>query len=1065
MIVGILFLNKIYAQTDNLKFNRITTKEGISQGYVTCAFQDSRGFMWFGTQDGLNRYDGYNFKIYRHSPNDSTSLSENWIWNIYEDKQGYIWCGTFGGGACRFDREKEEFKTFRHNPDDSTSLSHNTVWSFYETSDGVLWIGTNTGLNRYNPISQNFTGYALPQKENVVFRILSLNEDQLMITSIGVVYIFNIASKEFSLFISYPDALKNLRNVRTNIFKDSDGNYWMGSGKDGIYRYDSITNKTLNYKHNPLKPNQSPGSNQILDLLRDSYGKVWAATINGLSILNFKEDIITNSQNFFNDPADPFSISGNYLTNIYESRGGEIWISARNALNRFDQNNNKFLHLKSSSDKLKSLSHNGVLPIIVSRKNPGIIWIGTRDGLNKYDEQSGRFEHYKHLSENPKGSISGNYILSLLEDSKGALWVGTRGEGLCRITFNSSGKPSFTHFKHNPENQKTIGANNVHSIYEDRNKTLWIGTGGGGLNRYNPVDNSFSRYNTKTIKDEFVDDWIYCIHEDRKGNFWLGTAAGGLSLFNRDKKDFKHFRNNPSNANSISNNRVLSILETRSGDLWIGTALGLNKIITPKRDGEEYSFKQFYQTDGLPNDVIYGMLEDDSGNLWVSTNNGLCKISFPSGNFVVRKFDITDGLQDNEFDQNSFCKGPDGKMYFGGINGVNIFHPDSVKNNPYIPPIFITDFKIFNESVPVAHSFGTNHSDIYKGSLILKKSISETDTILLSYTDDVISIEFAALNYTVPEKNQYAYLLEGFDKEWINSGTRRFVTYTNLDAGEYIFRVRASNNDDVWNNEGTSLTIIVSPPPWQTWWAYLIYTFAFFSLIIFFVRKREKSITREMEMKLKIDQAKAEERETVRKKTSQDFHDEAGNKITKITLFTELVKRELKENKKAIDLLRNIEENTKELSAGMRDFLWVLDAGKDTLYDTIKRIESFGNSMFGLTETSFTASGNLNSLKRIKFPMEIRRSLILIFKEAMNNCLKYANAKQVNLSFSLQENILSISLMDDGIGFIQKDKQDSYGIVNMKSRAAKINSTVTIESEQGKGTTITFKGNITHMGN
>ncbi|HRP38036.1 MAG TPA: triple tyrosine motif-containing protein, partial [Candidatus Dojkabacteria bacterium] len=333
-------------------------------------------------------------------------------------------------------------------------------------------------------------------------------------------------------------------------------------------------------------------------------------------------------------------------------------------------------------------------------------------------------------------------------------------------------------------------------------------------NRFNPGNNSFTRYNRETLNDAFIDDWVYTIHEDQKGNFWVGTAAGGLNLFDRDKESFTHFRNDPHDSSSISNNRVLSLLETRSGDIWIGTALGLNKLINPKKDRNDFSFNRYYQSDGLPNDVIYGILEDDSGNLWISTNNGLCKIIFEADNFKVRKFDVTDGLQANEFDQNSFCKGPGGKMYFGGINGFNVFHPDSVKDNPYIPPVVITDFKILNESVPIANKISVSQRNSYLGSFFLNKSISETDTILLSYRDDVISIEFAALNYTVPEKNQYAYMMEGFDKEWIYSGVRRFVTYTNLDAGQYVFRVMASNNDGVWNEEGTSLTIIVFPPPW-----------------------------------------------------------------------------------------------------------------------------------------------------------------------------------------------------------------------------------------------------------
>ena len=264
------------------------------------------------------------------------------------------------------------------------------------------------------------------------------------------------------------------------------------------------------------------------------------------------------------------------------------------------------------------------------------------------------------------------------------------------------------------------------------------------------------------------------------GNLWIGTAAGGLNLFNRATETFKYFKNDPNDSNTLSHNRVLAITETRSGDIWIATAMGLNKLVKPKNKNEDYSFKQYFENDGLPNDVIYGILEDDSGNLWISTNKGLCKVHFVNDQMMVRKYSTADGLQSDEFDQNSFCKGVDGKMYFGGLNGFNLFHPDSVKDNPYIPPVVITDFKILNESVQIAN----NKNILSTDNFLLEKSISETDTITLSYNDDVISFEFAALNYTMPEMNSYAYMMEGFDEGWVYSGTRRFVTYTNLDQGK-----------------------------------------------------------------------------------------------------------------------------------------------------------------------------------------------------------------------------------------------------------------------------------------
>jgi ligand-binding sensor domain-containing protein/signal transduction histidine kinase len=1065
-VISILFSSEcfvLFAQPANLKFTRITAEDGISQSYVVCALQDSRGFMWFGTQDGLNRYDGYNFKVYKHIPNDTTSLSENWIWNIYEDSKGYLWIGTFGGGACRFDRTTETFITYLNDPGNPSSISSNTIWGFYESPDGVLWIAANNGLNQFNIASDSFSLYKPPGKSPNVFKILPYGKNRLLLHTTNELLIFNTEEKTFTSINNNSSFSNKLDVIFTSLIKDTSGNLWAGTRENGLFRFNLEENWLTNFRYNADNPNKSLLNNYVQSIYSDKQNMLWVTTNKGLSLMQFSNQKLLSVQNILNSSDDPNSVSNNYLTNIYESSGGEIWISAHDALNRFDSNNQKFLHYKKSSGKLSSLSHNGVLAILASKKKPGIIWIGTREGLNMFDENNGSFTHFKHNPKNPNGSLSGNYILSLYEDAQGNLWVGTRNEGLCKIVFNGYGE-HYTFFRHNPKDTTSLGANNVHYIFEDSNKILWVGTGGGGLNRFNAESNTFTRFTAnENIPGSLVDNWVYNIHEDKNGNFWLGTAAGGINLFNRTNNSFKAYRNDPDNPNSLSNNRVLSLLETVSGELWIGTALGLNKLVKPEREGEDFSFKKYYEADGLPNDVIYGMLEDNNGNLWVSTNDGLCEISFFGDSIKIRSYSTADGLQSVEFDQNSFAKGLDGKMYFGGINGFNVFHPDSVKNNPFIPPIVITDFKIINESVPIEKKgILLNEND---NSFKLKRSITETDTIILSYKDDMISFEFAALNFTMPEKNLYAYKMEGFDHEWIYSSNRRFVTYTNLDAGEYKFRVKGSNNDGVWNEAGTSITLIITPPPWATWWAYFAYSLVFIGLIFTIIVRREKAITREMEMKLKIEQAKSEERELVRKKSSADFHDEAGNKLTKISLFTELAKGEVKERSKMKEYLEKIEENTKEISSGMRDFIWVLDPAKDSLLDTINRLTDFGNSMFDYTDIKFNVTGLKPMMKKTILSMDFRRSLILIFKEAMNNCLKYSKAKNVELRLKLNDELLEISLIDNGEGFDTSEKSNGYGIKNMRERAEKLNALLEIISTEGKGTSITFKGNITHMGN
>lgn len=342
--VALTFFPVSKAQNYNLRFNRITTADGISQNYVVCAYQDSKGFMWFGTQDGLNRYDGYNFKVYKHIPNDKTSLSENWIWNIYEDSKGYLWIGTFGGGACRFDRITETFKTYRNDPTDSNSISHNTVWAFYEAPDGALWIGTNNGLDLFNSEDETFTFFEPPGQSKNVFNVLPLSDDELIMSTHEALLIFNIEDKEFQRIEHQPNNIKSIGKIESSLVTDTLGIFWAGSSNDGLNRYDPVNNSVKRYYKNSADPDNSLAQNDVNDVYADKQGNIWAATSNGLSLMSFSGDKLLSAHNFYNDLIDPYSISGNYLSNIYESPSGEIWISGRDALNRFERNNQKFEH-------------------------------------------------------------------------------------------------------------------------------------------------------------------------------------------------------------------------------------------------------------------------------------------------------------------------------------------------------------------------------------------------------------------------------------------------------------------------------------------------------------------------------------------------------------------------------------------------------------------------------------------------------------------------------------------------------------------------------------------------
>jgi len=1058
-LYGILFCSPLFALPQQMRFSRLTVNDGLSQSSVNCSFQDSRGFMWFGTQNGLNRYDGYTFKVYKQIPGDTLSLSENWVWTIYEDSRGDLWIGTFGGGACRFDRRTESFTTFRHDPEDPNSISDNTVWHFYEDPEGVLWVGANNGLNAFDREQQLFTYFEPPGDAQNVFKIIPDETGRLWMNSLDGLYAFNTRSKEFRYYSLHSAETPNMGSLGREMAMDDTSVLWLGSRDSGLIRFDPDNGAATHYRHDPQNPQHSLADDSVLDVHADQWGVIWAATHNGLSRLTLDGSRIVAVQNYYHNPIDPYSLSSNHITGIYENRTGEIWISTRSGLNRFERFNQKFRLFQSFSNKPNSLSHNTILSIQASRQEPDLLWVGTRDGLNRLDQRTGHTTRLFYDPDHPQAGPGSNYILSLLEDTGGNLWVGTRSGGLSKMSGEARREPRFVHYRHKPGDHSSLSEDTVHYIYQDRTGTIWIGTGGGGLNRLNPDSRTFTRYmHDPEDTSSLSDNWVYAIMEDNSGRFWVGTASGGLNLFDPEHGDYRHFRHDPSDPRSISSDRVLGIFQASDNQIWVATAFGLNRMVPPEEPGEDYTFISYHEADGLPNDVIFSVLEDDNGDLWMSTENGLCRIHFQEGKMQVRSFTAEDGLQGNEFGQNAYHRSPDGRFYFGGLGGFNAFHPDSIKENPNPPPVVLTDFRILNESVPIGYPEASRVGDAaLQDKPYLEQSITETERIDLSYKNYIVSFEFAALNFTMPQKNRYSYMLEGLDPDWIYCGASRFATYTNLDGGEYTFRVKACNNDGLWNEEGLAIGIVVMPPPWKTWWAYTVYGLLIFVAVSGIVRYRVHVKARELEVRARIERARVEEREKVRQKSSADFHDEAGNILTKITLFTELALRGEQKGGKLSDYLHNIEENTKALSGKMRDFIWALDPGKDTLYDTLIRLKIFGNSLFQYSEVHFVATGISEKLTSVELPMEDRRSMVLIFKEAMNNCLKHSGCQAVTLSFKTRNDLIEVKLTDNGSGFEPDHPTEGYGLKNMIARADRIGAILEIRSSEGQGTEVVFR--------
>ncbi len=855
-----------------IKFERISLEQGLSQSSVLCMLQDSQGFMWFGTADGLNRYDGYRFKEYKHEPENSSSLSDNTIWAIYEDREGTLWIGT-DNGLNQFDRENERFTRYHYDPENPHSLSHNGILSIQEDLNGMLWIGTWGGLNELDRESGRFTHYRHDPRDPTSLShntVETLQVDQQGILWVGTWDGLDRFEAETGQFLHYqtdPDDPQTLsHDVVQTIYEDQSGVLWIGTGGGGINRYNRETDTFTRYLIDP-RDIEGFTYNDVKAIHEDYTGALWIGTDGGG--LNKFDRQTEQFISYQTDPNNSNSLSSNYVTAIYEDRTGVLWIGTwGGGINKYDHATERFNHYQADPNNVNSLSHNGVLAIYEDPDS--ILWIGTDGGgLNRFEREDGlsygTFTHYKNDPDNPK-SLSNNYVVSIFEDQAGILWVGTEGGGLDR--FNRTTE-QFVHHRAIPNSQMRGQA---FSVYEDQAGTLWIGMHGGGLNKLllsdaegvnrEQVLNSLSHNMVKTIiqdhagalwigthgggLNKFVlspkltqevqvppnteqasllsdgtfthykhadsnpsslsNNVIWSIYEDSAGVLWIGTGNGLNKLIypanTRDmvnvyaegydtRAEFIHYQHDPNNPRSISHNVILSIYEDHNGTLWVGTGEGLNKF-----DRATETFTYYKEKDGLPNNVVYGILEDEQGYLWLSTNKGLSKFDTKTEKF--RNYGVSDGLQGYEFSRACF-KSPSGEMFFGGINGFNAFYPSEVRDNPYVPPIVLT---LLTQS----------------GDIPTHKAVESLSEITLYWPNNLFEFEFAALSYTQPEKNQYAYKLEGFEDSWNYVGTRRFGRYTNLPGGTYTLRIKGSNNDGVWNEVGTQLTITVIPPVWETWW-------------------------------------------------------------------------------------------------------------------------------------------------------------------------------------------------------------------------------------------------------
>jgi ligand-binding sensor domain-containing protein/signal transduction histidine kinase len=788
----VAFLNipsAVRGQAHTLRFETLSVGDGLSQSAVLAILQDQQGFMWFGTEDGLNRYDGYTFTVYKHDPDDPTTPSDDYISTIYEDRRGELWIGT-RSGLDRLDRVGSRFIRYSHDPRDPQSLSGKWVTAIFEDRDGGLWVGTDEGLNALDPTTGAFTHYLhnsddpASLSDDLITAIYGDRDGALWIGTSGGLDRLLVTTGDFAHYRHDPGDSGSLGGNRVSaILEDSQGLLWVATEDGGLDQRDRSSETFVHHRYDP----EDPGSlvhNRVRVILEDSRGRLWVGTQNGLDLYNRDRNQFTHYQH---SASDPYSLSSNAVWAIHEDQAGLMWFGTYGGgLSKYNPTTDQFTLYRHNPDLPGELSDNMVWSIYEDGNR--VLWIGTfNGGLNRLDRESGAFAVYRHDSEDPS-SLGSDDVRAILEDRQNGLWVGT-SEGLDCLD-RASG--TFTHYRHDPDDLQSLSDDRVVVLHEDRLGNLWVGTRSGGLNRLDRLTGDFVRYQSDPENDfSLSDDRVWALYGDSFGRLWVGTLRG-VNVWDPANDQFTRYLHDPEDPQSLSNDGAFSFHEDASGAIWIGTwGGGLNRF-----DRATKAFSHYTEKDGLANDVVYGIESDSEGFLWLSTNAGLSRFSSRSGTF--QNFDVSDGLQDNEFNAGAHFRSDSGEMFFGGIGGFNAFHPDRVTGNVHIPPIAITAFSKFNE--------------------VVRADLSPDEHLRLSYRDSFVSFEFAALDYAAAERNQYAYMLEGQDKDWVRAGTRRHADYTNLRGGNYVFRVKGSNNDGVWNEEGIAVRVTVTPPYWERWW-------------------------------------------------------------------------------------------------------------------------------------------------------------------------------------------------------------------------------------------------------
>lgn len=1031
-VLGLLVGLRLLASNDN-HLDQISLNEGLSQSEVRAILQDSKGYLWFGTQDGLNRYDGYEIRQFHNDPFDKQTLPNGEITFLYEDSRQNVWVGTLQG-ICVYDRLHDRFIRYTHLLGKVQSSWTAYITSITEDSWKTIWMGTPLGLWRFIPNPEAPLGY-------------------------------------ITVFYGTGQGLTHNRVIA--LHTDAKNNVWVATAA-GLNRLvleqpepDPRQQRIVfeNASNHPAAVYQK--LSMPIQRLVSTKEHLWASSDNRLFAVSLSDLSVQ-------DMCRQLKEADATITALQIDQKGVLWIGTfGSGLFRYQLQPRGQLQLlehmteeRSQPNGLKS----GTIYAIYEGKdvNEDIVWLGTREaGVHLYSRSKNSFHQWGNLLSDDRRAMEAS-VFSICTDGFGYLWVGTF-QGLFQIDRQTQKFKKIILDKTNPRN-------NVHlALLEDRNRNFWVGSS-GGLYRYDRSRDAFRQVllpvvrgrRQPAVKHLFEDkagnlwiatyayllvikhksaekqlvrtlvqgtdtltlEGISTIKEDEDGNLWIGTD-NGLVKWQPQTGKFRRYVNDPENPKSLIGNNILNIHQDKRNQLWICSSKGLSKLV---KAGGSAQFVHYTRQHGLPNTFVYGALSDKTGKLWISTNAGLS--CFDPQRNTFKNYDTNDGLSNREFNSGAFHQSREGELFFGGQGVLVSFFPDRLIENKHLPKVNISSFQYFQKKISLDSIL------IGQGRLQMRYK-------------DFFSFFFSATDYSNPARNRFAYKLEGLQDHWIYT-ENRFFGIADVKPGKYVLTVKSSNNQGHWNEKDIlRIPIEITPPFWLSDWFYVLIGVSV-SLIGFSLYRYR--VRRKVERALTLERIKIEENERVRKLAAQDLHDEFGNGLTRIAVLTELIKHKLDTDvTDARYLLGKINDNAQRLYQGTKDFIWTINPEHDNFYEIALRLKDFGDDIFEKTLTRFNVAGIEETYQTIGFPMGASRHLIMIFKEAMSNTLKYANASQGLLSFDYRQETISIRWQDNGKGFDTAMATQSHGLVNMRARADKIGGNVTIESKTDSGTEVIFE--------